>query len=592
MSENLFADLIPNKSDPSKDNLFADLIPSQTEQKAGSIIEPKAAGKRFLESMKPTKADIPFVLGTTIGGMVGGIPGAMRGGAIGRFVEEMAKSKGLVEGKPSETVGELAGKTALGGAEGLVGEVLGRVGSKVIGKVFSPFTSEATKEAVRIGEKTGVKIPLSSLSESKTVQATERGLEYTPFGQVITRFRQKALDDLGNFAKGVGKRLASDLPAEVQGNIAKKEIKDLFGKYNETTNSIYNSVIPIIKQANPEVIVEATKNKAMDIISRRSGEFEPAGLGDIKGFLERLIGKKVPSGILDKSGKETMKKLSSTIKLFEEMKQSKTNLGYKIGKGSWDDPAVSGLKSDLEELYGAMSEDLSNTVKRVSESAYEDLMTANKMNTKTRELVESKLFNQMDKVKPENVYKLVIIPGMPSQVKAGKKVLGDKFNDVARQWFDDMLNKSSNQEGIVSPIKLAKKLKDYDTVIEEITKKNPKLKEQFDILRNLSNVMSKGRDVTQGSQTGYIQAALNPFYQSLIAIGSLLSGSWKIAALEAGAIGAGMIGSKLGTKAITSDIGRKLLTTGLPTAGRRVGKLLVPFEQLGVKKLSDYLENK
>lgn len=538
--------------------LKTDLSQSGSDQKAGPVVSPSG----LLNAITPTKEQLPELIGTTVGGMAGGIPGAMLGAAAGDAYKQLGQHAGILKGTAPETSGEAA-KGILGGAvRGGVAEV----GGKLLGKAFSPFAESFTPEAAAAktaAESVGIEVPLGNLTESKPVQVAERALEYTPFGQAITNQRKAALEGLKSYTDSIAGKIATGRPPEVTGNLAKQALAELPAKYGETTDKLYDSVIPLIEKANPEPVLDKTISTMNDILNRRRGEMAPAGLGEIKESFDNIVGKLVPSKILNKSGQPYSQKLSSTIKIFEELKRFRTNLGLKT---SFNNAASSGLESDYKELYGAVTEDLNDTVKRVSSGAYNDLKEAGAKYAEGKQLIGNSLFRAISSAKPENVYKLVIVPGSPSQAELGKELLGDNFKDVARQWFGDVVAKSTGPDGAIRPAVLSKWLKSYETVIPQITADNPALANEFDKLRQISNVLSnRGNQAVGGSQTAYAGTTIGAIASTIF---NLFSGNYKAAAIGAGMVGA----SGLGVAAMKSQAGRELLTAGYPTVGKVAGR--------------------
>jgi len=469
------------------------------------------------------------------------------------------------------TLGERLKLMGMAGLRGVLGVPIG----KGIGKLFSPFRGGVTPQIEagrKIAEEVGITPPLGTLTESRAVQVAERGLEFTPFGQAITRLRLKALEDFGDFTKSIGKKIAVDRPPEVTGNLAKEVLNELPKKFGETTDKLYDSVLPLIKKANPEVEISNTINRLKEIIENRSGVLEPEGLGKLRGLLKKFSEIK-PSLATFEIGKE------SSLKTFGILKKERTNLGLKI-QSSFQDPTLTGLSNDLKGLYGAMTEDMNKTVRKVSKKAFADLQTATNTFREGQILLKDSLFKNIAKSKPENVYKLVIVPGSPSQATLGRELLGDTFDDVARQWFDDILRKSTTPEGIISPIKIAKRLQNYDSVLPIIAEGNPELLVQFDKLKQIANLLSKGREVSQGSITVFGGAGLTTFGATIATIQALFTNP-KLAAQ----IASGVAATGLGVKGITSGIGREFLTRGFPRVGKVAERIVQPTAQLGLQRL-------
>lgn len=599
------------------------LTPSGGEQVAGPTISPHG----LFNAIAPTKEQLPEIIGTTVGAMAGGIPGAILGGGAGEAYKQLGQRAGILKGQPPQTPSDAATGIAGGATRGGLSEA----GGQLISKAFSPFAKAFTPEAAAAkaaAESAGIEIPLGNLTESKPLQVAERSLEYTPFGQAITRQRKIALEGLKNYTDTIAGKMAVDRPSEVTGNLAKQALAELPAKYDATTDALYDAVMPLIKKANPKVELTNTISTLDDILARRSGDLEPGGLKMLRDLRESLVPKAsevgrpngtiipareaiVKEGIPGLAQPSEIVKESSpgkyiggggpgltvatgvpgmaypepggSIGIFEQLKRLRTNLGLRT---KFNDPASVGLAEDMKQLYGAMSEDLSNTVKKVSQSAYDDLMAANAKYAEGKQLIGDSLFKAIASAKPENVYKLVIVPGSPSQAALGKEMLGDQFKDVTRQWFQDIVKKSTTPDGTLNPVLFSKWLKNYDTVIPEITAGNPALATEFQKLGQITNAMAgRGNQAIGGSQTAYAASTIGAVASTIF---NLLTGDLKKAGIEAGMIGA----TGLGVAGIKSGVGRELLTQGYPRVGAAAGRATQIGGSIGLSKLIEDRLNK
>ena len=631
LEERLLQALKEKEQKPLDDTLESRLLTAlqspAIEQRAGSV--PTKAG---LKSLLPTKRQLPELIGAIGAGIKASkmaVPlGAAVTGSGGMLGEIVTQGRQAVTGDdPPTSFRESLGRSAAAFSRGAAGEL----GARALAKSFTMFRGGVTPELEagrRAAESVGIEPPLSVLTESKFLQATEKGLESTPFGHAITKQRRKALEGLKNYSEIVGKGIAPDLPAEVQGELIKKKFVDVFKTYHDTTGKMYNTIIPMIRQANPSVFLNKTIGKLREIIENRTAELEPAGLNRLRRLYNNLAAKEtefikpsgrfipakekiveegIPSMLVRRETVETPSRFISGVKTgipkvptakggggmlfadpkgwvdtFDLLKKTRTNLGDSLSAG-FDDLSRSGLKEDLEGLYGAMTEDLNATVGKVSQEALKDFQAAGAMRAKTQKFVESELFGAIEKFEPQNVYKLIITPNSPSKIATGKEILGDKFNDVVRQWWDNIVRFSTNPDKSFSPVRLAKKLDSYGSTIEAIAKDNPVLMEQFGNVQRIANLLSKGREVTQGSQTAFNQVAIG---QYLLAIGAMLSNPSQ-ALKSLGVLGGTMGAEALGVKGFMSKTGREFLTRGFPRVGKAVTRTTQPFAQLGVQKLSD-----
>lgn len=519
----------------------------------------------------PTKKELPELGATFLAGLkasrLAALPAA---GAVGTASLATEIGKQVIE--PFREVPQIPSFTealkrqAAAFGRGALGEIVPRG----IGKLVAPFRKTVSPEIETVrktAETVGITPPLSTLSEAKTVQALERFGEVSPFGRIITTQKKKALEELENFSKRIGQNIAPDRPPELTGNLAKEAAKSFKEIYDATKDKLYNAVLPVLKDTPVDTIPIIVKIN--QIIGRRSGIAESKGLNLLRKWAKELRFEK-PSLATLTGGKEG--KISS----FQQLRNFRTNVGM---MGKFDDPALSGLRSDINELYGTITEVMDNTTSKVSPEIAERLKEADVFFQQGKSTLKSKVYNALINTNPENIHKVVIVPNGASQVKIGKEILGeDAFKDIQRQWFDSILKNSTKvKEGdaVLNPLSLANNLKKYSATTEEMFKDSPELLKQFKDLENISKLMTRGKGITEGSQTAFLAQILAPvmtaFYSPQAALGLL-----------------GFLGLQAtGTRALTTKFGRELLTRGFPRIERGITRTLQPTVQLGLQKLTE-----
>lgn len=539
-----------------------------TPPQEASTIEALQRAGRFAKTLLPTKEELPEFVGS------------MAGSALKKTLPGMALSAGgamLGEGvrqfrSPEKiTPLERAKKFGWAGVRGAVGEGIGRG----VEKMFSPFASSFTpkiQSELKAAEKVGIRPPLSTMSESPMVQGAERLAEFTPiWGGMITKQKQKAVEDFGRMAQSIGEKITpTGHSPEVTGNFAKEASKQFKETLDATKKRIYETVSP--KLENAKIDVSPIADHLNEIIKRRQGTAEPSGLHEIRSWFEDIIGKEVKSKVLTAQGKETTKKLTPRVKTFEELRRLRTNIGQ---RGKWNDPALSGLKAEIEGLYGTVTQVMDKAAEQHDPETFKLLKQADEYTHHGFTILKSKVYNALMNVSPENIPKVIINKDAPSLVGLGKEILGDDtFRQVTRQWFDGVLRTQD------TPAKLARTLKSHGAVISEMFKDRPDIIAQLTNLRTVADMFARGRGITAGSQTAYITAGK----EAILTLGATILESFRnpmMALKIAGLVGAG----GLGVKGLGSDVGRKYLTTGFPTAGKAVGRgLAKPSAQLTMQK--------
>jgi hypothetical protein len=314
--------------------------------------------------------------------------------------------------------------------------------------------------------------------------------------------------------------------------------------------------------ANEKVDLTNPISNLKDIIKRRSGEMEPGGLKELRNLLENLEGKTVESGIVDASGKPIMKKLPSTIDSYSDLRILRSNLGQKI-KTAFNDPITTGIKGDLEQLYGSVSSALDDSIRSKAPDMADAVSKADEFYSQGIKTLQGKLFKELSKVSPDNIHKVLIKPREPALARMGKELLGeDVFDEVKRQWFDDLLQKSKvvkEGEEILSPQKLASNISKMGDTVQSIFEGNEKQLEAFKKLEQIAELMSRGKQITAGSQTAFLIRSVKGVVNVLTA------------------------------PAIASETGKKFLSSGFPKAEFAVRRSVQPVVNILGQRV---LENK
>lgn len=505
--------------------------------------------KSILERITPTKEELPEFILSSLGDFTKRTPLGLALAGGGAIVGEGIR-QAVFEEKPL-SIKERLLSLGKAGLRGIGGKLIG----EGIGKLFTPFRGGVTPK-IEIGriaaESAGITPPLSTITESKPVQAMEKFVEVSPFGGTITRQKGKALKIFEDYAKTVGQEIAPNVNPNVVGNSVKESVKKFKEVFEAAKNELYDLVLPILK----DEAVDTTPiiSKLNEIIKRRAGIAEPSGLNKIREFIKELSSEK-PNLATFTGGEEG--KISS----FQQLKNFRTNVGT---MGKFDDPALSGLRSDFNELYGTITQVMDDTSSKVSPEIAAQFKKANEFFHQGKTTLKSGIYSALIKTNPENIHKVVIVPDGVFQYKISKEIIGeDTIKEVQRQWFDSVIENSSKiREGeiILNPLSLAGNLKKYSATIDEMFKDNPLLLKSFKDLENISQLMTRGKKITEGSQTAFLLKMLSPVMIGLQAVGAI---------------------------GLTSKVGREYLTRGYPKLGKLGERIVRPMTQLGLQKYQE-----
>ena len=573
-------------------------------QRAGSIIQPKS-----LKTLIPKKEDIPELLGSMAGTFAKRtLPGMALSGVFagaGEASKQLAQRARIFAGQPPETASEAA--TKIGGAAltGAGGEILGRG----VSKLFAPFAKSFTpaiQEGLSLAEREGITPPLKSITESKILQTTERIAESSInlYTRKVNEIAMNAVRQFGEFAERTVNMVGVKRPPEVQGNFIKETVKGFFENFIETKNKLYNSVFPKVKdlavtsqntistlqeiierESVPELgradffqsILDILQPSAIEtrlaggaVVGRKAVPAKPISGGatdvvmtaqekaitlikELRGALSPSGGLKVVTGIPSLLTEPS----KAAVNTFGKLKKLQEIINKRI---KFDDPSIRGLNAELQNVSLAISKDLDEVVTKFSPDLSINLQKANEYFGNGIELLKTKVFKGLKATSPGNEYKVVITPNAPGNVRIGREILGDNFKEVARQWLDDILEKSvvtSEGERFISPKKFSQNLDKYGSTVDEVFADSPQILQLVKEVQKVGLLLTRGEKITQGSQTAFVQSLLVPLFTGLI---DPMLAAKQIAALS----GVGLL--------ITSKAGRKYLTSGFPKVGGIVGR--------------------
>lgn len=520
----------------------------------------------FLNYIAPKNEDTPELIGSTAFGIaanakkINPVAEAVYstvGSASGEAYKQLAQHFGLMEGAPPETSEEAlkeiwaAGKR--GAAGSLIGTGIGKGVKKVVPYIAEPFKKayDSTIEIQRkIAEKYGIKAAIENLSKSKFVQALGRTAEFSPFGLGVeaTEIKEKALKQLENFAEKILKNIGDKTTPEIISESVINKFKFFEKAFSDVKDKLYIAAYKKMKKNVVPVILE-TQNAILTAIETLKGspEITPPLLKKLEDLYKRYN--------------------SGGIKNFNQLRIDARNIGNMIGT-AFNDPAIGGNKSVLEMIYAAMQKDLDATAGQISPAFASALKNADDVFSKGLNYMKRSIYKTIEKTakeKPSKLFSVVFNPENPDSLTVANKIFGkEELKQMRIQWMEDIINDSTtNIEGVLqlSPVELAGKISKYRKILPQMFANAPEQLKAVNDLMDIGLLLSRGRKVTSGSPTGYIEGMFD--------------------ALQ------GLLTSKL----VTSDFGRKLLTTGFPIA-QGLAKNLKPSAQLISQNLMQKVSKK
>lgn len=542
------------------------LTQSTNLQEAGPTIEPS--------SILPRVEDVPELAMSTGMGMLAAGKSTPAGAALvglasagGEAYKQLGQRAGFIPGVPPQTTGEAMSGIAQAGARGLISEPISRGVGALISKSFRPFRRSVTPEmmtTVKQAENEGIKLTPAMVSDSPYVIGSERLAETTPIiGSKVTRLRKEAISGFENLVNKSAQGLGDVKTSAELSNMVDGRIGAVRKSFNEAKEKVYEEIMPKISSLKPKT--DATLNKATEIVNKWEGTLSPSGLSKVKEILKDVTPydevSKIDSGGLPTPFVNRTQKIN--IKDIGEMRRLRTKLGKLIDSG-FQDPALTGLDSDLKGLYGAITNDIDETIKAYDQKLYDPLKQADRMyadGINKFKRASTKQIMRIARDNPDGLPEAVFKPRRGEWINQSREILGDKtFNQIRSKWFDDIVERSQNVDtNKVDAKKLVNNLEKYRSVFGEIFPDNPRALKDLEKVIKIGKAVQKDVPITAGSQTALIQTVIS---------------------IKNGIRGA------ISTPMITTETGRKWLTSGYNVPSRPIQRGMLPI----IQRTGQYLE--
>lgn len=519
--------------------------PDQSQQTANAIGQAFLDRYGSIENARNTAENDPFGVGTDIASL-------LAGGA------------GLV-GKGAE-VADLASSA--------VRPITGALDSTVEGAVSratAPFAGSVDQTVASAADRVGVTLPAASVSKSAIVQGLESVASKGIGSDTYLARVAKATDDLNTAADSIAAQAGgTDDIAEAGQNVVKgfDAFKEAFFKQND---EVYTA---LEKQAGD---VAAQTSNSLSLIDKVIQEKETIGdtngLAWFKNKRAVLAGSKGESAFVPEG--EKMVKIPAQKydpPTFSTLKKLRTSIGQ-LQKSKFNSEFVSTNDSQIQALYGSLSQDMGATLKATGNKDLFQLWQKGNANyVKGVQLINSTYGKTIQRLADAGQYDKVISsivkPSMSAlDIQKIFQVVGDQgVKEIRSSLLTKVFNdaRTENADGVLQfkPQSLATQIKKYnyggDNKLKDIL-----TPEQYGGLQDMQTVaasLSKAQSLTKGGLVNSIRT-----YGELGALGAaslnLLKGDVVGAVKDLAYIGLEQGASYF----LASDAGQKLLTFGLRT---------------------------
>lgn len=515
-----------------------------------------------LDELTNTAVNDPFGFGTDVAGILGG--GAA---LVGR-------------GSQAANVASKVAQTVTKPVESVVSKATGSA-ANLLGKTDPAVVAAANRA--------GVELPVSAYTGNAVVRALDT-IGSTGLGSARATARvEAAVDKLDELARSITASTGGIDDLGAAGERIAKGLQEFEAGFRKTTNKLYDE----IREEVGDVAAQTSRSVRLidEIIADKASIGDAANLKYFQDRRAVLTGGKVPDDIeivpLNAKGKPVKKgakpaKQNYPPPTFDTLRRLRTKLGEMIDKG-FDDPFVRSNTAELKRLYGALSQDIRQTVRMTGDRnllrAYD---RANQAYIAGRREISSQFGRTIRRLAANGQYSkiadsLVKPSTAVEDIPRIMAVVGEEASkDIRSAFISKVFRAARNPEGEFMPQGINRQLKNYG----EDKVKAILLPEQMQALEDMGTLTKALGDAlkqSQGSQTAFLG-------RTLVELGALGKGAYDL--MTGNLIGGlqligGVIGAEAASMFIASKTGQQLLRLAIDngtTKFAQIGAATTPEE--------------
>jgi len=404
-------------------------------------------------------------------------------------------------------------------------------------KIVAPFKGSALPETEAAFAEQGIKPPLSAITKSPVLKSAEALASKGLFGQKIIDTVNTALTQIQEKTNAIVEKITpqKSITDENLGRTIQEGLTEYENNFKVTSSKIYDQ---FNKEAgNPKAVVDRTLEVGREVVNQQSksqyGGVDPKILKMVERFND------TPDAMR-----------------FDTLKATRTAVGEALGR----DPQNTGLK----RIYGALSEDMNATVKKVDSGLGEKLDAVDEAYRTGKQKIESNISSSIEKSNPERIANNLVKRNSAGTLKQVKEMIGpERFAEVSKTYMRGLMQDSVTR-GKFDVTKFEKNINKLDeaTRNELLGPENQKLLNdslvELKKLQGLEKAMKPGQKIAEGSQTAYLMRLAQTTGGLGAFVTAVVTGQWGLAS----SILAGLGGEVAAVKFLSSDLGQQFLTRG------------------------------
>lgn len=528
------------------------LLPESKEQLSQDVRElpQQAAMARTSLPLTVGLATAPLSLGA----------GALATGAAAATGRSMLEASDAITGKDQQSLaGRVLDVAKEGVAVGLTDLAFGKAaqyGGKIVKSLYSPLAGRFNSEVAQLAASKGIRLPVSSLSDSNIAKSMEAVSQKGLFGGGLEEMLEEANGKLSKLADDMVGKLSSSSDLTIAG----KSVQEGANAYREAWRALKNRAYAIADEAltagdQGSFLPNTDNTKALlrDVLMKKMDASQL--LGDVPtsdaatGILATLL-KKLESG-------ETIPLRAYTSALDE------LNTLTKFGNSL----VSTGDQALLKKVIASLDTDVTNGLEAIAPKAAAALRKADDIYMKGIKLLDSSFGDTIARLadNPTKIVDALFTPNSVDDVPRIFELIGsgkkgaERVGNVRAAFADKLVESARGDTGIMGKT-LQKNIQRYgESTVRAIIGD-----EAFGVLSEittLAKAVDAGQNVARGSQTAFTA-------KTAALMTAVFSGNIPLAASIAG-------GDKILSKLFTTEGFRKWITQGyvMPKAMEVAGKI-------------------
>lgn len=437
------------------------------------------------------------------------------------------------------------------------------------GRTIAPFVKGFQPDVAKTAAEYGVELPASAKTSSNVVKLVESATAKGLFGQKLIDMVDTAGQKLNQIADDVVKKIGGSTDLSEAGKVVQKGFQAFRQDFIKTKNAIYAKAN--LGETNIPVKTPKTISFLESIIDKKSAASkvmgkDPSDLAFFEGLRQGL------SGIIKHPYGSVKTGVSASAK---EIKATLDEINAKIK--NFNDPISTGNQGTLKRIAATLEEELDAAIKEANPELASQIDKANDFYKAGIQKLDSTYGNKITQFaqQPDKIVQAIVNSKTSVEdIPRIYEVVGPEAKaSIQSSVLESIVKEAKGGSGEFTQYGLGTIIKRYGEAKLNAIFEPAQVKALKD-LDKLAQAVSRGKAVALGSQTAFIGRIMGQVF----------------AAFTSPMLAAKLVlGDYLLSKFIASDIGQRLLTSGIQLSGKtgtriqqgaETGRVLTPLSRV------------